>query len=349
MRSRRTATLSLLGLAVVVLTAIAALLPVPYVVLGPGPTENTLGTVDGTSLITIKGRATYPASGNLNLVTVLVTGGPASHLDLFTALRGWIDPEVAVVPVQTVFAPDTTAEQVRQRNAEEMQLSQQDATVAALRHLKIPVTEKVAVQAVVAGAPAQGRLKAGDVVVSVDGRPATDADAVRATISAHKPGDAVTIVVERDGRTVTEKITTVEQDGRTVVGFIPGALYTFPFTVEIDPGNVGGPSAGLMFSLGVIDKLTPGDLTGGAFVAGTGTIDVDGKVGAIGSIPQKMIGARDAGARFFFTPAKNCAEAVGAVPDGLRLVKVSTLDGALAALDVIKSGKGLDALPACSS
>ncbi|HSF27045.1 MAG TPA: PDZ domain-containing protein [Actinomycetes bacterium] len=347
--SRRTATLSLLALAVAVLTAVAALLPVPYVVLGPGPTENTLGTLGKTPLINIEGRTTYPAKGNLNLVTVLVSGGPGSHLDLFTALRGWIDPDVAVVPVESVFAPDTTADQVRQRNAEEMTLSQQDATVAALHHLGIPVTERVAVHAVLEGAPAEGRLKAGDIVLDVDGTKATNADVVRSTISAHRPGDEVAITVQRDGKTLTERLTTIEDDGRTVVGFIPGALYTYPFTVEIDPGNIGGPSAGLMFSLGVIDKLTPGDLTGGAFVAGTGTINVDGEVGPIGSIPQKMIGAREAGARWFFVPTKNCAEAVGAAPDGLRLVKVSTLDDALDSLEAISTGRGLDALPACSS
>jgi PDZ domain-containing protein len=346
--SRRTATLAMLAAAVVVLTAIAALLPVPYVVEAPGPTENTLGSIDGTPLIKIEGRKTYPASGHLNLVTVSLSGGPGSHLDLLTALRGWIDPRYAVVPVESVFPPDTTADEIRKQNVEEMQLSQQDATVAALHHLGIPVTQKVVVRAVVKGAPADGKLKPADVIVEVDGERTTSADQVRKLIQAHKPGDTVTITVDRGGRTLVETIKATEQDGRTVVGFYPDIAYTFPFTVEIDPGNIGGPSAGLMFALGVIDKLTPGNLSGGQFIAGTGTIDVDGNVGAIGGIPQKMIGARGEGATWFLTPAKNCAEAASTVPDGLRLVKVSTLDDALSALKTISSGKDLGSLPSCT-
>ncbi|MFC9470202.1 S16 family serine protease, partial [Streptomyces coelicoflavus] len=126
-----------------------------------------------------------------------------------------------------------------------------------------------------------------------------------------------------------------------------GTDHTFPFEIDIKLADVGGPSAGLMFALGIYDKLTPGDLTGGKFVAGTGTIDDNGKVGPIGGIGMKTIGAHDKGARYFLTPADNCAAAAEDTPDGLTLVKVDTIDDALGALKDIRSGKTAD-LPKCT-
>ncbi len=344
--TRRATTMVVLISAVAVLTVIAGLLPVPYVVLGPGPTENTLGTLsDGTPLIKITGRRTYPTTGHLNLVTVSVTGGPGYHLDLLTALRGWVDGAVAVVPEDVVFPPNTSASEVQQQNTQEMTGSQQDATYVALRHLGVPVGEQVVVQSLVSGSPADGHLKPGDVILSVDGAPTSSPEAVRAVIQAHKPGDTITLSVLRDGKPMSVSVVAVSQSGRTVVGFYPGTKFSFPFTVAIDPGNIGGPSAGLMFALGIIDKLTPGNLTGGKFIAGTGTIDSTGSVGAIGGIQQKLAAARAAGATFFLTPAGNCAEALAADPAGLRLVKVSSLDSALAALADIRAGT---AAPSCT-
>jgi len=153
--------------------------------------------------------------------------------------------------------------------------------------------------------------------------------------------------------TTTQKvsITTAASDDsgakRAIVGISAGTDHTFPFTVDIKLADVGGPSAGLMFALGIYDKLTPGSLTGGRFVAGTGTIDDDGKVGPIGGIEMKTVGARSQGAQFFLTPADNCKAAASDTPSGLRLVKVDTIDDALAALDDIRSGDTA-ALPKCT-
>lgn len=344
--TRRSATMLVLVAAVAVLTIVAGLLPVPYVVLGPGPTENTLGTLSGGApLIKITGRQTYPTTGHLNLVTVSVTGGPGYHLDLLTALRGWVDSKVAVVPEDVVFPPNTSVTQVEQQNTQEMTGSQQDATYVALHHLGIPVGEQVVVQSLVSGSPADGHLKPGDVIRTVDGKTVGSPDAVRSIIEAHKPGDTITMTVDRAGKTLTVQVVAAEQSGRTVVGFYPATQFSFPFTVSIDPGNIGGPSAGLMFTLGIIDKLTPENLTGGKFIAGTGTIDSAGTVGPIGGIQQKMVAARAAGATFFLTPAGNCAEALASDPAGLKLVKVSSLDTALSALSDIRSGA---ATPSCT-
>jgi PDZ domain-containing protein len=347
--SPRVRRVAITAFVAVVLIALAAIVPVPYVKLSPGPTTNTLGAINGVSLINIEGRETYPTEGNLNLTTVKVLGGPGQRLDVLSAIGGWLDPDVAVVPEESVFPPGTTREQVREENAEEMALSQNNAAVAALRALDIPVGEYVVVQAIAEGAPSVGKLRAADEVLAIDGTPTPTPDAVVDAITAHEPGDDVEVTVRRDGAERTETVTTTasERGGETVaaIGIVAAADFRLPFTVEIALEDVGGPSAGLMFALGIVDKLTPGPLTGGRFVAGTGTIDPAGNVGPIGGIEQKVVAAREAGATVFLTPAANCEAGKGAAPDGLRLVRVETLDGAMAALEAIETGEG--DVPAC--
>jgi Lon-like protease len=346
--SRRVVVLAVAGALTVLLAAVAALLPVPYVALQPGPTTNTLGSVGKTELIRIEGRRTYPDKGHLDLVTVSVLGGPRQSLDLVTALRGWLDDSVAVVPEDTVYPKDETAEEAEQESAAEMSDSQENATTAALRSLGIPVDTTVVVQDLPAGSPSAGKLRTGDQLVSVDGTTVTGGASLRSLVTSHEPGDRLPIVLRRDGKDVSTTVTTAAapDDGRTVIGVVTRDKATYPFSVHISLKDVGGPSAGLMFALGIVDKLTPGSLTGGTFIAGTGTIDDAGEVGAIGGITQKMIGARHNGATVFLSPAGNCAEARSTVPDGLRLVKVGTLDSAVTALDALRAGRTA-ALPRC--
>jgi PDZ domain-containing protein len=346
--SPRVRRFAVLALVAVLLVALASVLPVPYVRLSPGPTTNTLGSVGGMSLIEIEGRRTYPTEGNLNLTTVSVLGGPGQRLDLLSAVTGWLDGDVAVLPEESVYPADTTREQVQEQNAEEMQLSQENATVAALRELDIPVTTAVVIQAVTKDSPAVGKLKAADQILTVDGRRTPSPQAVRDAITAHAPGEAVRVEVERDGARRTETVTTTKAaDGdQAVIGILPAVDFEFPFKVDIALEDVGGPSAGLMFALGIVDKLTPGAMTGGAFIAGTGTIDTEGRVGPIGGIQQKLAAARGAGATVFLTPADNCDEALGAVPAGLRLVRIAALDEAVDALDALRTGKG--DIPSCA-
>ncbi len=346
--SRRALTLMVAGFLTLVLGVVGALLPVPYVVLSPGPTENTIGDVKGKPVISIEGRQTYPTDGKLSLVTVAYQGGPGNRIDLFSALRGWIDPTIAVVPEETIFPPTSTAEEVEQQNSQEMTNSQDDATAAALTELKIPYTSVVTVASTQKGLPADGKFKAGDEIVSVDGVPATDRESVSGIVRKHKAGETVSFAVNRGDHSMTVAVPTVAaKDGTPIVGITMRISYKFPFKVKINVGDVGGPSAGMMFSLGIVDKLTPGGMTGGKSIAGTGTITPDGKVGPIGGIQQKMVGARRSGATVFLAPADNCAEAAKAVPDGMKLYKVSTLHDAVKAIDVIRTGTG--AVPSCSA
>lgn len=338
--TRRTLTLAVAGFLVVLLSAVAALLPVPYVALNPGPVTNTLGSVGKTELIRIEGRTTYPDEGNLDLTTVSVLGGPRHRLDLVTALRGWLDDAVAVVPEEQVYPAGETAKEIEEQSATEMRDSQENATTAALRHLGIPVTTRLLVQQLAEGSPSRGKLRAGDEIIQVDGEPVLGGAQLRELITARDPGDQVRIVVNRDGKRVQVRITTqAAEDGRAIVGITTRDDADYPFTVEISLQDVGGPSAGLMFALGIVDKLTPGSLTGGEHIAGTGTIDDAGHVGTIGGITQKMIGAKEAGATVFLSPPANCEEALRTKPDGLRLVKARTLTSAVKALDTINEGR----------
>lgn len=346
--SRRALTLLVASFLVLSLGIVGALMKVPYVVLSPGPTENTLGQVDKKPVITISGRQTYPTSGALSLVTVAYQGGPSSRIDLLTALRGWIDPDVAVVPEETIFPDTRSQKEVEEENTVEMTNSQDFATAAALSELKIPYRTVVSVVSTDTGRPAHGKLLKGDEVTAVDGKPAGGVESVAAAVKAVKPGTSLTFTVTRGKQQLEVAVPTVAgKDGTSVVGMAMQASYKFPFDVDINVGDVGGPSAGLIFSLGILDKLTPGELTGGMKIAGTGTIDPSGAVGPIGGIAQKMVGARKSGATVFLTPADNCAEALKSAPAGLRLVKAETLHETVAALDALRTGKG--GVPSCTS
>lgn len=350
-------------LMLIALLCAGVFITVPYSEMSPGPTVNTLGEHNGEPVLQISGRKTYAADGNLNMTTVRVTSADY-NMNLVEAVYGWLAHDNKVVPHDTLYPEGTTEEQSTQENAEEFSQSQESAKVAALKELKIPVQSWVIVSTVVKGSPAEGKLHAGDVIKAVDGTAIKAPADVAKAVTKHKAGQKVVFTIvpakdqaaaEKDHTTATTTkdvtITTAQSDDtgakRAIVGISAGTDHTFPFTIDIKLADVGGPSAGLMFALGIYDKLTPGNLTGGAFVAGTGTIDDDGKVGPIGGIEMKTVGARDKGAKYFLTPADNCSAAAKDTPGGLTLVKVKTMDDALDALKDIRAGRTAD-LPSCS-
>ena len=343
--SRRALTLYIAGGTVIVALVAAILLPVPYVILGPGPTLNTLGKdSSGRPLITISGHRVYPTSGHLNMVTVSYQGGPGDEFDVFTALRAWLDRSEAVVPESELFPPGQSQQQVQQADQEQMTSSQETATAAALHQLGIGYKTVAGVVGTEKQMPAAAVLKTGDLITAVDGQPVTGPTQLTSLIKARGGSGPLRLTIVRGGVTRQVQITPKLVGGRPVLGMIVQQQYQFPFTVNISIGNIGGPSAGMMFALGIIDRLTGMDLAGGKFIAGTGEISPNGAVSAIGGIQQKMVGARDAGATVFLAPAGNCSDTVGAVPAGLRVVKVSTLSGAIADLKAIKQGRSV---PSC--
>jgi PDZ domain-containing protein len=336
------------GLAALVLGGTVAAVPVPYVVESPGPAYNTLGQTAGKDVISISGRDSYPASGALDLTTVYINGGPNSDVGLLELARSWFDQSRGILPLRAVYPPGTTSQQVADENAAQMQDSEQTSVAAALGDLGIHYEQQLNVAAIPDGSPSAGKLKVGDRLVSVAGTAVTSLPAVQKVL-ATAAGAPVDVVVLRDGAQVSEQVTpTKSQQGTWVIGVGIAYTYTFPFSVSISLDRVGGPSAGMMFALGIVDKLTPGDLTGGKHVAGTGTISPDGAVGAIGGIDQKLYGARAAGATLFLAPADNCDEVVGHVPQGLSVVKVSTLGEARAAVEGYAQGKDPSTMPQCT-
>jgi PDZ domain-containing protein len=331
----------------VLLGSVLMLLPVPFVVLRPGPAINTLGSEGGHPLISVSGHPSYPAKGALDLTTVTVSGGPGSRLLLFEALHAWFDRSLTVAPQGAVYPPGQSVETSRAQDQQDMVTSQESATVAALHELGIEVPATLTIHSI-DGPAAATPLHPQDVILAINGAPVPDLESLTARMHLVKPGAAVAVTVRRDNvERVLSASTRAAQGNRAILGVRLDPAFHPPFQVTIRIDNVGGPSAGTMFALGVIDLLTPGDLTGGAKVAGTGTIDTDGTVGPIGGIRQKMNGARRAGATWFLAPAENCAEVAGNIPDGLRVARVSTLHQARQAVEQIAAGQGAG-LPACT-
>jgi PDZ domain-containing protein len=345
-----------IGLAVV-LGLVLALVPAPFVIEQPGPVYNTLGTDqqvgakedgDAKELISISGQKTYPTSGSLDLLTVSVVGNPEQRPSWLEIAGAWFQPSKAVLPLESVFPPGTTTEQSNAENAALMVDSQQDAIAAALNELGYTFPENVAVKQLIKGTPAADVLKVGDEITSVNGTTIASVDELRSAVKANGTGKAAELGIVRDGAATTVSITPTESQGQVVLGIGAGMDYTFPFDVKIQLNDVGGPSAGQMFALGIIDKLTPGSLNGGKRIAGTGTIDNTGQIGPIGGIRQKMYAARDDGkADYFLAPASNCDEVTGHIPAGLRVFAVKTLDDSLKVLKAVEDGSSTSGLATC--
>jgi PDZ domain-containing protein len=338
------ATLWVATAGVVAALVFASVASVPYVALIPGPTLNTLGKSGDSPMIEIAGHRTYPTDGHLNMVTVSFLGGPGSSFNIFAALRAWLSPHEAVVPEQEIFTPGKTQQQVTKQDTEQMVSSQQTAAAAALCQLRIGFTTIDTIAVTERGMPASGVLRPGDVISAVDGQPVTCRADAGSLIRARRPGAPVDLTIIRKGKKENIRLVSTKAQGQAVIGVQVQESFKFPFSVKINVTNIGGPSAGLMFALGIIDKLTPMNLTGGKFIAGTGEIEANGTVDPIGGIQQKMAGARAAGATIFLTPAANCPDTAGAVPPGMRLIKVSTLRGAMADLQALKAGRPV---PSC--
>jgi PDZ domain-containing protein len=339
--NRRILTLVVALVPIVVFGVLLAVVTVPFVSLGPGPTFDTLGEVDGKQVVQIEGTQTHPTTGHLNMTTV----SQRDDLSLGEAMSLWISGQEQLVPRDLIYPPGKTRDEVDEANNADFKNSEDSAEYAALGYLKYP--EAVTVASVTDSGPSAGKLKAGDAIDAVDRTPVANVEEFTSLLKKTKPGQVVTIDYRRKNEPAGVAEITLGTNKDRDYGFMGVAVLDAPwapFTVDFNLANIGGPSAGLMFSLAVVDKLTTGDLAGSTFVAGTGTITVDGKVGPIGGITHKMAAARAAGASVFLVPAKNCYEAMSEIPSGLKLVKVETLGSAVDALHAMTSGA---ATPSC--
>ncbi|MBK9436247.1 MAG: PDZ domain-containing protein [Micrococcales bacterium] len=309
---------------------------VPYVRLSPGPLFNVLAESDGKPIISIDGAEVFPVTGQLEMTTVSERGGPYGDLTLFEAFTGWIDPSVAVVPTSLLYPPDTSGDAARQAGSDQFSDSQEQARIAALQEVGEPVETRPLILEVSPDSPAEGILEHGDVVLAAQGRAVRSPQRLARIIAAAGPSADVVLDVRRGDEDLSVTVVTVANPDDPQKGFLGvtlGIVADSPVTVDFNLDDVGGPSAGLIFSLGIVDKLTPGDLVGGRKVAGTGTMDFDGRVGPIGGIAQKLAAAHDDGVTLFLAPKDNCDEVLGATPPGLEVAAVESLSEARQALE----------------
>lgn len=331
---------------VLILGGLTLAVPLPYASYSPGPTFDILSQdADEAEVIQVDGHETYYDDGQIRFTTVLASSF-GDRLALGDAISRWLDRDKAIVPYDVVHPPDSSAEAELAEGAIQMTTSQDLAKAAALTELGYELKTAVQVAAVDPDGPAQDKLLPGDLIRKVDGNAANSADEVVTAVKGHEDGSLVEFRIQRDDRELTVRVLPEQVDGSPRIGVSVGTGFEFPFdiTLRVDP-SVGGPSAGLMFALAIYDTLTPGSLTGGAVVAGTGELRGDGSVGPIGGIQQKIAGAEAAGAKLFFVPADNCPDVADLDPD-LRLVKAETVHDARLALEAWAADPDAD-LPAC--
>lgn len=367
LRSPRRRTLFTYGVLGLALYALAMGIPVPYVAQSPGPTMDTLDSYDGKPMVDIRGAQVYPTEGDLRLTTVAVKGGPGYRLSAGRMLYAWLYPDTIVLPVEQYYPPSASKEEIKEHAQLEMSSSHVAAAVAALTEVGIAVPTTLTVTGITPGSAAEGIVAEGDVLESItvdeQATPIVDFATLTGVLAQTPPGTRIVLTVKRGGKTEELTFATGSRHERDAAAGLPpgeepdGSVLglslkpdaKLPVEVKYQIDDVGGPSAGLMFALATVDKLTPGALTGGQDIAGTGTISLDGTVGPIGGIRQKIVGAAEDGSHYFLAPDANCAELSGRVPEGMTAFPVRNLRQAREIVETVASddAKAIAALPTC--
>lgn len=365
---------SVIALGVITLVlALATFVPSPFAIESPGPVVNVFGTMpqggsaddgdddraDGehTEVLRVAGAETFETEGSLNVLSVSITGNPQRPVRWIALAAALFDRTETIVPLSSLYPDGVTADDRNRMNEALMRASERDATAAALQELGIPVRGTVTVAGVIAGGPSEGVLRKGDVILSAAGREIMGVAGLRAAVADASTLDAsargaVPLEIERAGETLEVTVDAAVPEGSEpgadpALGVSVNTDFDFPLDVAFDLEDIGGPSAGLVFSLGIYDLLTPGVLTGGLEVSGTGTIDDAGAVGAIGGLPQKIWGAADAGSDLMLMPLANCADLPERLPDGMSIAPVETLDEAIEVLASAAAGDAVSGLERC--
>lgn len=312
----------------------------PYYIYKPGGADalDPIVSVDGG----------YKSKGDMHLVTV--RGGQATPVQYVWAK---LLPHQEVLPIEKVRPEGISEDEYFHVQLQMMENSQEASTVVAYQAAGKDITinyKGVYVMNVIKGMPAQGKLKMGDRITGIDGNEVKKADDLISYVENKSAGDTISVKFVRDDETQTKDIkleSFKELDNKVGIGI---QLVT-DRGVSVDPklkfssGSIGGPSAGLMFSLEIYDQLTKEDLTHGHQIAGTGEIDYEGNVGRIGGIDKKVIAADDEGCTIFFAPnekgaadsnyhlAKKTAEEIGT---DMKVIPVDTFSDALTYLEKMK-------------
>lgn len=309
------------------LTVTAWNVSLPYFAMSPGP------LYDVTDFVILGEGEPQPSEGDLYMLTVVL-----QEVNIFEYVLGALDPAVDLVERQKIRPDDVSREQQREINLRSMNESKTTAILVALERLGYEATisgEGLRVASLLEGVPAAEVLQQDDVIIAVEGVEVTIAPDGVAEITSYDIGDTITLTVRRDGEVLDVDVLLIEHTefaDRPMVGFLAETYnpsYVFPMEIDIDSQNIGGPSAGLMYTLAVMDVLSDEDLTRGWRIAGTGTIRSDGTVGAIGGIKQKVVAAQEAGAQYVFVPVSNFEAAATVVDDEVELIAVESVDDAL--------------------
>lgn len=346
---RRSVGLAFLTLGLAALLAVW-FFPTPYVIEQPGPAYNVLGTDSGKQIISIENATSYATSGSLDLLTVQIAGNRSKTPSWIEIFNAWMDPSKSVIPIDEVFPANQTVEQSTAESTAMMEQSQQEAIAVALKNLGYEVPVQLYVSEVTKDSPSSGKIVAADFVQKVNDVKVKTIEELRHEVNEYDGKTPLVIELIRNGQKKTFNITPKKDEtGAYRIGILVGYKYDFPVKINLELADVGGPSGGMMFALGIYDKLTPGQLTGGKDIAGTGTIDGAGLVGPIGGIQQKMFGAKQAGAQYFLAPKDNCSEVLGHIPAGLQVFKVNDFKDALNTVEEIGRGADLSNLPTCTT
>jgi PDZ domain-containing protein len=331
----------------VFLVLVAFFIPTPYVLLSPGTPQNILN-----SAITITGAQVFPTTGKMSVTSVMVTN-PDSYMTGFDILYAWATAERAVLPRVEIYPDNESAEESIQQGAADMQASQASATTAALTLLGYKGETKLIINSINKETDSFKKLKVGDQIIELDGTPLTATTQLLEYLKSKKPGEVISLKLLRapvaqrssmesstqstsNSKPLVELIVDVKlsarDDNSAFIGIIVETVQDFPITVKIKLAETGGPSGGLIFALGIIEKLQSENLTRGRNIAGTGTINARGIVGGIGGINEKIESAKKVGATLFFAPVSNAAE-IANVPAGIKVVTVATLAQAISYLE----------------
>ncbi|MFA5605557.1 MAG: PDZ domain-containing protein [Leucobacter sp.] len=349
-RSRRSLVIALVVCAIVVI----GLLPSPFIVEKPGPTVDVLGEtiVDGESepVLSVSGVPAYAGDGSLRLTTVSVVGSPDRPRNWWAIARAVVDPSQSIAPLEQYFPGETTADDRAEWNSALMVDSQTQAAAAAFREIGEDVSITLRVASVVESGPADGILQSGDVIVAAAGHPVSDFTDLRERIGATEAGRGLTVQVERDNQAVEVLLDPQIPEGgiSPMIGATIAVDYELPAEIEVALDDIGGPSAGLIFALGIVELLSPDTRLGDTSVFGTGTIDDRGAVGAIGGLEQKMWAASRAGGGAFLMPLDNCVDVPSTIPPGLDVFPVATLGEALESIDAAAEENAPGGLERCA-
>lgn len=349
--TRRASVIAASGLATSLLLTTLTILPSPYAIAEPGLTVDTLASDAAGPYVAIDGAQTYDTTGQLRLTTVSFSDAGSQWFTAGRVLESYFSSARAVEPSEWVFGSPEDEDEEKAASAQQWITSQESATVSALEHMGVRVPATLEVAGVVPESLAVDVLLEGDVIVAIDGKELVTYTDLTDSLAARSPGDEITVTVVRNGEEsdVTFGLIALPDDPNVArMGIYVDPQFDLPVDVTVGIERIGGPSAGLMFALAILDKLSPEDELHGAKVAGTGEIDVDGQVYPIGGIRMKMLGARADGADFFLAPVENCDEVLGHIPDGLAVYAVDDLDDAYSAIVAIGSDDTAS-LPTCSA